>query len=168
MNNLIKKTELLANICIIIVAVLLGIVVVKKYLAPIQTDRSASAHQLTNGAKILLPGTDWGGNRRTLLVVLQKGCRFCTESAPFYQRLTHVAATKNVKLIAVFPHDVTSGQQYLSELNVQIGEIKQAPLGSLQVKGTPTLILVDDKGEVADSWVGKLSPEKESEVLDRM
>jgi hypothetical protein len=33
------------------------------------------------------------------------------------------------------------------------------------VKGTPTLILVNNKAEVLRSWPGQLSPEAEKEVL---
>jgi hypothetical protein len=36
------------------------------------------------------------------------------------------------------------------------------------VRGTPTLILVDGDGKVADAWVGALPPEKENEVISRL
>jgi len=36
------------------------------------------------------------------------------------------------------------------------------------VQGTPTLILVNGKGEVEQSWPGKLPSEQETEVLKRI
>ena len=170
-DNILKKTELLANIAIIIVAVLLGGVLVKRYVlndgdAP---DAQNSVLRVPAGSKMSLPEIDWAKSDRTLLLVLSKGCHFCSESAPFYQRLARDTSGRGgVRLVAVLPQDVNEGRKYLDELRVPINEIKQSPLESLGVGGTPTLILVDDKGTVTDSWVGKLPPDKESEVLERL
>lgn len=57
---------------------------------------------------------------------------------------------------------------YLSEIGIANLDVKQLPLNTLQIGGTPTLILTNDKGEVTDYWVGKLSPEKESEVFNKL
>jgi hypothetical protein len=70
--------------------------------------------------------------------------------------------------VAVLPQDVSEGRKYLNELGVPINEVRQSTLESLGVGGTPTLILVDNKGAVTDSWVGKLPPDKESEVLGHL
>jgi hypothetical protein len=39
-------------------------------------------------------------------------------------------------------------------------------LASLGTSGTPTLFLLDAHGIVKKVWVGKLSPDREAEVLD--
>ncbi len=170
-DNILKKTELLANIAIIIVAVLLGGVLVKRYLLTSDDafDDRNSVSRIAAGTKVTLPEIDWAKSDRTLLLVLSKGCRFCSESAPFYQRLVRDTAGRgDVRLVAVLPQDANEGRKYLDELGVTINEIKQSSLDSLGVGGTPTLILVDREGAVRDSWVGKLPPDKESEVLDRL
>src|SRR5437867_3450048 len=100
------------------------------------------------GGKVSLSDVDWAQNHKTLVLALQRGCHFCAESAEFYQRLAQVAATKGVKLIAVLPQPATEGRDYLNTLAVPITDIRQAALNSLNVSGTPTLILVDDKGQV--------------------
>ena len=71
-------------------------------------------------------------------------------------------------MIAVLPHDVSRGQAYLGQLGFTADDVKQSQLEAIGVRGTPTLILVDDKGAVKESWVGKLPPDKESEVLKRL
>jgi hypothetical protein len=38
----------------------------------------------------------------------------------------------------------------------------------LGVPGTPSLLLVNQAGTVEDTWIGKLSPERETEVLNRL
>lgn len=116
-----------------------------------------------------MPGVDWSNNNQTLLLVLQKGCHFCTESAAFYQRLVReTAGHGSIHLIAVLPQAPDESKKYLDDLGVAIDEVKQAKLDSIGVQGTPTLILVNDKGVVMTSWVGKLSADGEAEVLRRL
>ncbi len=164
MSKLQKRIELLANIAIIVVAGILAVVLVQRYLLT----ETAPTQEIAVGTKISIPEVEWAKNGKTMLVVLQKGCRFCSESAPFYQRLAKTAADKNVKLIAVFPHSPAEGRAYLDELGVPITDIRQTSFNSIGVRGTPTLILVDDKGAVAKTWVGKLPTEEESELLGRL
>ena len=161
MLSLYKRVELVANVAIIIVAVLVGVVLVRNYLLP-RTDPSS---KIPVGSKVSLPGAEWDKNGKTLLLALQKDCRFCSESAPFYQRLAQTAAAKGVKLIAVFPGPEAESHEYLKRLAVPITDIRRVSLSSLNISGTPTLILVNSKGEVAAAWTGKISSDKEAEVL---
>ena len=161
-----KRIELLANVAIILVALLIGGVFVKKYFFD---TRSQQPVKITAGTKVPLQDIDWTKNGQTLLLVLQKGCHFCAESAPFYQGLTREMETsKSTKLIAVLPQEVNESQQYLADLKVPISEVKKINPNFLGVSGTPTLILVNNAGEVIDSWTGKLSPDKEIEVLKKL
>ena len=104
-----------------------------------------------------------------MLLALSSKCHFCSESAPFYQRLNdEMAQHTGARLIAVFPQEVGEGKQYLSALGVKIEDVRNATLNSIGVNGTPTLIIIDSKGRIEQSWVGKLSPEKEAEVISRV
>src|SRR5690242_2897322 len=104
MRTLLKRIELLANVSIIIVAVLLGVVLVKQLVLNKNTQpaRPASAgREVSRGDKVSVSGVEWAKNSHTLLLVLQKGCHFCTESAPFYQRLIKQTSARNdIKLVA--------------------------------------------------------------------
>lgn len=161
--------ELIANILIIVVAVLIGVVVVQKYFFGKTTasNQSARAHPII-GSKINLPDINWSNQPKTLILALNKGCRFCTESAPFYKRLVENTQHKNIKLIAVFPSHIEKSIKHLNELGLTNLEVKSSPLDNLQVSGTPTLILTNDKGEVTDYWIGKLPPDKEADVLNKL
>lgn len=167
MNNPTKKVELLANVAIIVVALLLGGLLVKRYLWP-QAESPQAQARIEPGTKLSVPGIEWDKNDRTLLLVLSTSCHFCTESSPFYQRLAQEKAKKGgVGLIAVLPQSVDESQKYLNGLGVSVDDIKQAGLDAVQVRGTPTLIMADKTGAVVESWVGKLPAEKEVEVLNR-
>lgn len=87
---------------------------------------------------------------------------------PFYKTLVEKAKEKGVKLVAVLPNSREEGSQYLRENGVEIQEVRQAQLNTVNVRGTPTLILVNDKGEVSNSWIGKLPSNKEVEVIGNL
>jgi hypothetical protein len=119
------------------------------------------------GSTVSVPDVNWAQNKQTLLLVLRDGCHFCSDSAQFYRRLAaeHGIQT-HTQLIAVLPGTVDGSLKYLDRLRVPLKEIRQAGLGTLGVHGTPTLLLVNDKGEVTRSWRGQLSPRKEEEVIN--
>jgi len=164
MNRLNK----IINVAIVLVIILIGVVFTSKYLLHRNATKGKD-YRVAAGTKVSLPEVDWAQNGKTLLLVLQKGCRYCKQSAPFYQRLVKETATnRTIRLVAVLPQDVADGTQYLRDLDVPIDEVRQAALETLKVQGTPTLILVNSKGEVVESWAGKLPSDKETEVLNRL
>ena len=73
-----------------------------------------------------------------------------------------------LRLVAILPQEVSEGQKYLSEHGVLVDEVKQSPLNAVGVGGTPTLILTNNEGVVTDAWLGKLSTNKEAEVLGKL
>lgn len=166
-SKLHRRIELATNIAIIIVAVLFGFFLVQKFLFQNSSQRQ-SPKQIEKGSKINLADVDWQTNKKTVLLVMQKGCHFCTESMPFYKTLAQKASEKGVKVIAVLPNSLEESIGYLRENGLQIQDVRQTSLGTINVAGTPTLMLLDEQGEVSDSWVGKLFPEQEQEVIDRL
>lgn len=171
MNSLVKKVEVSANIAIILLALLLGVVLTKNYLWPRKDAGASESRQrsmIQPGAKAPLLNVDWEHNGQTLILALSKDCHYCTESAAFYQKIVKQRQGKNLKVIAVFPQDIQSGQDYLNGLGVAVDEVRQVSLSSLQVNGTPTLLLVDNQGMVKEVWVGKLPSDKESEALSKI
>ena len=175
---MIKKLEVLANIAVIITSVVLCSVLVKKYFfsaakqealveaAPARSPASnASRRQsIQAGTKISLPGIDWSTSTRTVVLALSTTCHFCSESAPFYQKLQQ-QEQNGVSLVAVFPQPAEDSRNYLNKLGVSVSDVVQSSLGSVGVSGTPTLLLVDNEGSVTGSWVGKLSESEAAKVI---
>jgi hypothetical protein len=166
MSKLKQNIEFLANVSIIVVAVALCAVLVRQYVFP---PPGPVSRQPVVGSKLELPGMDLASNDKTLLLVLQKGCHFCSESGSFYQKLAREEAVRSgqVKIVAVLPQEPSEGQRYLSEIGVPAVDVRQASLDSLSVGGTPTLIMVN-RGTVSDVWVGKLDAAEESQVLSKL
>lgn len=172
MSKINQRVELVANFLLIVVAVVCLTILSQQYFFNSSTisalSKSKEETLLNNNSKIEIPDVQFSEYDKTLILALQTGCHFCSESAPFYQKLQETVKGKNIKLVAVLPSDVSSSQEYLKKLGLSNIEPKELPLNSLQVSGTPTLVLVNAKGEIIDSWVGKLNSEKESEVLNKL
>jgi redoxin len=182
-----KAVEIGMNISIIVVALIGAAVLVKNHLlrspaavtSTVQqgVPRNAESAPRSPGARpgpaegtqLSVAGINWSESSETILLALSNKCHFCTESAPFYQRLTReLAQQKDIRVIAVFPQDATEARKYLDEIGVPNLQVTQATLDSIGVRGTPTLVLVDKTGAVKKSWVGRLSAERESEVISRV
>ena len=160
-----SKLQTVANISTIVVSVLLSVVLIKVFLLPQPRPPVGVAAVLVGlNMKQSLPGVDWAQNKRTLVLVLSTQCHYCTDSAPFFQRIQKGAA-KNLKMVAVLPQAVDDSRKYLEGEGVHVDDIKQTQLSTIGVTGTPTLLLVDGSGKVADAWQGKLQPEQEAAVL---
>jgi redoxin len=176
-KSISQQIEIASHIAIIIVAALISVVLVKTYLLPgsksqIDAPMAKNAPIVDNsgplGKKISLPDTNFETNGQTLVLALSTGCHFCTESAPFYKELIQKRASKNVRLLAVFPQPVDAGRGYLTNLGIAVDDVKQAQLNSIGVQGTPTLLLINKDGVVKDAWIGKLPSDKEREVISRL
>lgn len=163
-SQLSRRIELIANIAIIVVACLFAIILVKAHFLdrqpqPVTTGEKQVADKITDSSL----NVDWKKSEQTLVLALSNTCHFCTESAPFYQK---VASNRGkVRLIAVLPQSIEEGQAYLNKLGVAVDEVKQLRLDAIGVQGTPTLFLINSSGVITEKWVGKLMPDQESMVL---
>ena len=184
-----RSLEIATNLSIIAVALVGTSVLVKNHLlrpsvptaidarvdknAPATRENSRGDRPMPTGpaagTQISVPGITWSDSEETVVLALSNKCHFCTESAAFYQKLSReLADRQNVRVVAVFPQEVGEGKKYLDGLNVPITQVAQATLDSLGVRGTPTLVIVDKSGTVKQSWVGRLTAERETEVLSRI
>ena len=169
-GKILQRVELATNLAIIITALLLCTVLVKKYLlspAPSVADNVVPAKKSVQvGEKLSIQGVDWEKNGQTLILALSTTCHYCSESAPFYQQL--IQKRGGVRVVAVVPQNIDAGRQYLQKLGVHVDEVKQLTLESIKVRGTPTLLLVNGNGVVTNEWAGKLPAEQEAEVIQRL
>jgi len=159
-----NKIEVIANLTIILLAVVIGSIFVKdRFFGPgLQMNEVKAGDNLTH-----LDGWDWSAHDRTLMLVLRKGCHFCEDSVPFYQRLvaTQREDGSTAALIAVFPDSEDAAKEVIRSQGLEIRALPGVSLEGLKVSGTPTLLLVDKSGTVLNAWIGVLSPRQELEVM---
>jgi len=176
MSTIHKRIELAANTLIIVVSFgLLAVLAQKTYFADAAPQPPGSARDAGSGPdlpkvgdKVALADFDWSKSERNVLLVLQKGCHFCTDSAGFYRELIRRTKSSGVNVVAVLPQPKEEAEAYLRDLSISGIEVRQSLLDTLLVAGTPTIIVADGKGEITDVWLGKLSAEKEGEVFSRL
>jgi rhodanese-related sulfurtransferase len=165
-NSRTSKFEWLVNVAIIFVAAYLIFTLARTYLP---WGRHEQVVPVKTGAHLVLPDVEWSGKGQTLVMALSTECHFCSESAPFYQRLVRDLTTKGgVRVVAVLPQTVEEGREYMRKLGVTVGEVRQLDLASLGLQGTPTLILADGTGIVSDVWTGKLMTQQEHALYQRL
>ena len=154
--------EVSANVAILVVAI---IVVVNFVWSRWKPKPKLEAPMV--GSKMVLKDVKWDDGP-TLVLALQKGCRYCEESAAFYRRLHDQRSGSHPRMVAVVPGDNTEVARYLSEQKIVVDDIINLPLSDIKVSGTPTLLLVDRLGHISDVWIGKLDARKENEVTQRI
>lgn len=115
------------------------------------------------GEVLNLSGVAWGTGPQTLVLALNQTCNYCTASGPFYRRINKEVPDAN--LIAMLPHPVEESKTYLASLGVSVRQIVQADFDSLNVRGTPTLLLVDREGVVRTIWRGQLDDSRQAQVI---
>lgn len=169
-----KKMDLFANAAIAIVALLIGFTLIRQ-----QIDRAHTAKALAASAAMqdeVRPGTSltpiagypWAQHDRTLVVALRYGCIHCEHNMTFYKRLEDHIKQPDAKtsLLSVFPDDSFVARHDLDAHSLSgMPFVASVNFASLHVPGTPTLLLVNNKGTILQSWIGELSPREQDDVM---
>ena len=162
MNRWVRNLEVATNIAVLGAFLLVGAVAAKRFWEP---SSSSDPNGPTVGATIHLKSVDWSKSDQNLVLALSTGCHFCSESADFYHRLVPAAASNGVRVLAVLPQPISEGRSYLEELGLDVPEVLQSPLSTIDVSGTPTVLLLDRQGRIRKAWVGKLGAKQEQQVI---
>jgi len=156
--------ETIANIAVILVAILVATVFVKNNFI-----KSAPApRQSMVGQTIKLDGIDAHAANVTVLLALSSSCRFCDASSAFYQRLTALRRDTGNKFqtVGVFRESVESAQEYLTKKGLIFDGVISNPTDDLKVHGTPTMLMVNSEGKVIKEWVGLMDDTEQKEAID--
>src|SRR5262245_3224669 len=102
----------------------------------------------------------------TVFVAVSSVCSFCTESMAFYGRLVDTVKSNHRSVRVVFGsvEPVATTIRYLAEHAVKPDEIIGLP-DTIPIKGTPTLLVVDERGVVKDGWLGRLTAQQERALI---
>jgi hypothetical protein len=150
-----KWLNRLSNLAVIVIAAALIYVLVGRFAG----GERPAVDRYEPGDRIDTTGTPIKGP--ALLIVTRSGCSFCTESLQFYGSLSGISMV----WVAV-GEDAASNRRYLESHGLKPQTvITVEESGLIKVRSTPTLILMGPSGRVVRSWVGKLSSDRESELI---
>lgn len=158
MKRIAGYIELITNLAIIVVAVVMIVTFAKDRNTPPATVQQQLPPEIAIG-QVPEIGSPPSDGSRMLVFALNTHCRYCTESAPLYQRLSKALKRKrDLQLVALFPQPVEQSRAYLKELRIDIGDVRQSGLSTIPVAGTQTLLLLNQSGKVEAKWAGKIEP----------
>src|ERR1700738_3888382 len=125
-----------------IISIASGILVANKY---IQAKKKIHSSRIVVGSRFP-QDLEWKGYSRTLVLSLQKGCKYCSDSTEFYQRLVSKSDEEHVRVVAIMPQEIDEARQYLEAAQINISEVRQTQLSSLGILGTPCLFMIGNNG----------------------
>lgn len=162
-----KKLTIATNVAIIIVAIAaIGMFVRNEMMAR----RYAQATSQTVDPTVLIGkqfplSQSWSSYKKTVVLALHVGCRYCSASAPFYQRLSGYAKAHQVNVLALLPDSKEESSQYIQQLGLGISAVPKVSFQEIDVRGTPTLFVVDSRGIVEKVWQGQLPDDEQRKVF---
>ena len=157
-----SKANLAANIILFAAVATFTVLLVRHLISNREyTETSLSS----DGQRVSIAGVDLSPFPQTLIVVLDKNCRFCKQQIPFYRRLAESSRAQNMKLIFAFPHNLNDGINYLQAQQIAATEVIRIRLKSLDIRGTPTVFLLNHEGKILAKWVGELSRPVEDYII---
>jgi hypothetical protein len=156
------------NLVFIVAAVILATLAVRQQFAG--GDATGRPPGYAKGeAAPALQGLDFSTQERTVVLFATTRCRYCAESMPFYQRLGEkVAARRGARFVVVSPEPTAALAAYLQGRQVSPSAVLSVEARSVRVRGTPTLLVVDRRGQIDEAWEGKLTPAQEEAVLSSL
>lgn len=169
-----KVTIWLLNLALIAAAGFLTRALVRRHVVNSSDTAGdlATTEYLTTGARFPVLRIDWAQNNKTLVLMLQKGCGACEDSASFYRGIKQALSARNdVSIVAILSDSLDEAAAYLNKIDIPVNDIRQISLPSLRPYGlmaTPTLVLVNENGLVTGIWSGKLPRKREAEVLSML
>jgi rhodanese-related sulfurtransferase len=166
MSDSIKRTNVLLNVAIVLLAVAL-VVILYGRLTRRPAIESAGAGSLYVGSPIAV-AIDWKQKNQTLLLMLDKECPHCSENAEMYRRLLGQVPRADTHVVALMGLPVAESKAFLDQLGLHVDEVRQVSLRQIGVYAVPSLASVDRAGVVRGLWTGKLSAQDESDLVARL
>jgi peroxiredoxin len=168
-RDLRRNIETVTQILIAVAVVVVGGVVVKRYLFPPPTQMALAMEQaqLLKGTRMIVPDVNWEKNRKSLVFFLRKDCTYCKYAAPFYRELIDEAGKRDVKYLTILPDSIEEGRKYVQSLDLPIDEVQMGSLSSYKIPATPSVLFVDHQGMIRSVWIGA-NPAQEKEMRNEL
>jgi len=123
------------------------------------------------GSSVYVPGEPFlqmaafepARSQTTLVIFIRSTCTYCTASMDFYRRLS--ALKTHARLIVFTADSEVTIRDYMEQHELRIRDVVPLVTSAIRFPGTPALALLDSRGIVLNTWIGKLSPTEQSAVV---
>jgi hypothetical protein len=148
-----RSVGVMANVGLAVLCLTVSAAVVKRVFW--EARPQVPPGQVKAGDRVVIPNAKLGPGD-TAVLVLREGCPYCKASAPLYKQLLDAARPgRGTRVIAALPGPVESARKYLASLGLDISDVYEVRLGQIHVRGTPTLLLLNEAGVVKRAWFGQ-------------
>ena len=165
LERLKNSLEIASNIAVVLVAVAVLSFAIAYFWIPANPRIIGG---LQRGQQFsAVPNVDYGSAQQTLLIALNTDCSYCKESVPLYRRVmdAYPPGSKSVRVVALFPNKSKEVADYLTANSLKVDSISDVNFTTLHVSGTPTMILVNSRGELQNFWLGRLGQPESAAFL---
>jgi len=121
------------------------------------------------GQQIDVPASVYGGSRETLIVFARSTCSVCQRSVPYFRRIFDEAARDGipVRLLSSAPLDPAE-LDFARGLGLRDEDVVPVDHKTLRLRRVPTIVLVDQRGEIHYAREGAVPAGEQGELLRRM
>jgi thioredoxin-related protein len=165
-EKLVKELSLAASVTLTVALVASALVVLwprVTHALGIKPKRPAAAYRA--GDRVDVPADWYRSSPRTLVLFARASCGACEKARPFLKDLTERLSGKSAIVVAGGVETKDEDAAFARSLGVTDSSIKTTPSG-LRVRVTPTLVLVDDRGTILESWEGIGPPDKQKAIVE--
>lgn len=159
-------TGLLIAACLCVIATSIDNAAILRRLAA----HRAGPRGFTQGQALIgVAGGDFARANHTVVLFIRRDCRFCIDSLPFYRRLgaTAVHHSGLLRIVAASTEVATGLGAYLRTQGIEVDATVTVSSSALVTGATPTVVLVDPRGVIEGSWVGRQGGKGEAEIIAR-
>ena len=154
--------DTLANLAFVVVCIVFVAFLGQRMMQPAAASPEIPKGYAVGDALPVLEGAPYAANDRTLILFLATGCKFCTESMPFYQQLA-AAKEGRYQLLVMGAEPESAMSEYLAKHKIVADRVMRLKPGQMKVFATPTVRVADRQGKTLGQWLGLLGT-RESEV----
>ena len=164
-ERLKNTAEIASNIAVVLVAIAVLSFAIAYFWIP---SKPKMIGGLEKGQQFSpVPNLDYKGTEQTLLIALNTDCSYCQESVPLYRKVmdAYPRGNKSLRIVALFPNKIKEVADYLMANALNVESVANVNLDAIHVSGTPTMILVNGRGEVQNFWLGRLGEPESAAFL---
>jgi hypothetical protein len=161
-DRLIKQLSIMASVALTVTLAVSFLVVAwprVTHALGIKAKPPAAAYAV--GERVDVPVDWYSGRPHTLILFGRASCGACDNARPYLGQLVEFFGRRAPLVAAGGPETRDEDAAFARSLGVQDANIKTVPPG-LRVRATPTLLLVNARGDILAAWEGVGQPDRQS------
>lgn len=116
----------------------------------------------------VLSEVPWDRAPQTIVLFTKSTCTYCQKNVPFHRQLLDLSSRRGIPVIAVSDEPQLNLEAALAAYRLPVTAAHSVPVARLEIRGTPTIAIVDAAGVIRRVWEGFVADERQREVLEAM